>query len=84
MSISLNLKAEVEQRLREEAAKNNQTVEQFLEQWAENTFAPTISSGSIPTGEEWQKSFREWVASHKPLPWIADDDRESIYEGCGE
>jgi hypothetical protein len=36
------------------------------------------------TPEEWAKAFREWAASHRVLPIIADDTRESIYEGRGE
>ena len=28
-------------------------------------------------------NLREWCASHEPLPYEADDSRESIYEDCG-
>lgn len=84
MSITVNLRAEIEQRLREEAAKSNLTAEQFLEQWAERTFAPTVSGGSAASTEEWIKAWYEWVNSHEPVTWKVDDDRESIYEGCGE
>ena len=35
------------------------------------------------TPEEWIKVFREWTASHPALP-IADNSRESIYQGRGE
>jgi hypothetical protein len=36
------------------------------------------------SAEEREKEFRSWVASHKPLPYVADDDRDSIYAGRGE
>lgn len=36
------------------------------------------------TPEEWVRAFREWAASHPALPAIADDSRESIYQGRGE
>lgn len=36
------------------------------------------------TPEEWVSAFREWAASHPPLTVIADDSRESIYQGRGE
>jgi hypothetical protein len=34
--------------------------------------------------EEWTRAFHQWATSHKVLPVIADDSRESIYEGRGE
>jgi hypothetical protein len=36
------------------------------------------------TSEEWVRAFHEWAASHPVLPVIADDSRESIYQGRGE
>ena len=36
------------------------------------------------TPEGWTEAFRQWAASHRVLPVIADDSRESIYEGRGE
>ncbi len=33
---------------------------------------------------EWIKAFSEWAASHLTLPILADDSRESIYQGRGE
>ena len=36
------------------------------------------------TSEEWAAAFREWASGHRVLPVIADDSRESIYEGRGE
>lgn len=42
------------------------------------------STGPTLSPEEWEKEFRAWVASHKSLPYVADDDRDSIYAGRGE
>lgn len=36
------------------------------------------------TPEAWVMAFREWAASHPVRTVIADDSRESIYEGRGE
>lgn len=42
------------------------------------------STGPAMSAEEWEKELRAWAASHKPLPYVADDDRDSIYAGRGE
>jgi hypothetical protein len=34
--------------------------------------------------EEWVHSLEEWAASHPRLDRLADDSRESIYQGRGE
>jgi hypothetical protein len=39
--------------------------------------------GPIAT-KKWLASWRELAAQAKPLGYIVDDSRESIYEGCGE
>jgi hypothetical protein len=41
-------------------------------------------SGQAVSAESWETAWRAWVASHKSLPWVADDDGESIYAGRGE
>lgn len=38
----------------------------------------------IASAEVWVNKFREWASSHSIRPIIADDSRESIYEGRGE
>jgi hypothetical protein len=79
MNITLHLNAEVERRLRGEAAKNGLTVEEYLEQLAERV----VASGSA-VSSSWETAWRAWAASHKPLPSMADDDRDAIYAGRGE
>ena len=34
--------------------------------------------------EAWSKALHEWAASHTKRHIEIDDNRESIYEGCGE
>ena len=37
-----------------------------------------------PSAEEWCEQFEQGASSHRRLPQIADDSRESIYAGRGE
>jgi hypothetical protein len=83
MNITLEFNAEVERKLQEEAARNGLTVEAYIQHLAEQSIAVGPVAHTMPP-EEWVAAFRAWVASHKALPHIADDDRESIYAGCGE
>lgn len=34
--------------------------------------------------ESWELTVRAWAASHKTLPFVAEDDWEGIYAGRGE
>ena len=36
------------------------------------------------TADEWVRALRAWAASHPVSAVLADDSRESIYEGRGE
>jgi len=85
------MSADVEQRLRQKAALNGQTLETYLEKLVEQeaqaetgtSGQPKRSPDEMPT-DQWIAEFRAWAASHRSLPTIADDSRESIYEGRGE
>jgi hypothetical protein len=81
MTVTLTLPPETERRLREKAARNGQTLEGYLEALVRE--AAGAAPAALPA-EEWAAQFRAWVASHRPLPALADDSRESIYEGRGE
>jgi hypothetical protein len=83
MNITLLLDAEVERRLREEAANKGLAVEEFLAQLAERAVAPAPPS-AVLSGEAWETAWRAWAASHKPVTRPVDDDRDSIYAGRGE
>jgi hypothetical protein len=83
MNITLRLNAEVERRLREEAARIGLTVEEYIEQLTERSVAAD-SGGAAVSRETWETAWRAWAAGHKTLPSAADDDRDGIYAGRGE
>lgn len=83
MTITLQLSAEVERKLQAEAARNGLTGEEYVRRLVEQSMLPNRDPATIPP-EEWIAEWRAWVASHKALPYIVDDDRESIYAGRGE
>lgn len=80
MTVNLQFDAEVERKLQEAAARDGLTVEAYLQRLAEQSVASRPVSRRM-SREEWSAAFRAWLASHKPLPHIADDDRESFYAG---
>jgi len=82
MNITLQLNPDVERRLREAAVRKGQTVELYLEELIEQLLP--ASQASAMSTEEWIAAWRAWAESHPPLPYIADDSRESIYAGRGE
>jgi len=83
MTITLTLTPEVEHKLREAAAINGETVEQYIARLAEQSVAGGSDPSAIPY-EEWRRRFQEWLAGHEPSSGIVDDDRDSIYAGRGE
>jgi len=51
---------------------------------AEQATGPTRRSPNQDDPEQWSAELRAWAASHPKRDIILDDDRESIYAGCGE
>jgi hypothetical protein len=90
MRVTIHLEPDTDRRLREKATQRGQTVEDYLRQLAEEAAdSPAVAQEPPPappdrTPEEWVAAWRAWVASHRPGAVIADDSRESIYEGRGE
>jgi hypothetical protein len=92
MSVTIHLAPEIERRLREKAALNGQSLEDYLRRLAEESARPESSPGELPaegsprplSAEEWVAEFRAWAASHPTRTTVADDSRESIYAGRGE
>lgn len=84
MSITINLPAETEQKLREAAARRGETLEAYLASMAASCAVDVGGPPSEQTAEEWVAEFRAWAASHAPVTHFVDDSRESIYEGRGE
>ncbi len=82
MAITIHLRPEIERRLRDEAIRAGFGVEEYLERLAEQ--AVRAGQGTALSADEWEAAWRAWAASHKSLPTLADDDRDSIYAGRGE
>jgi hypothetical protein len=90
MTITIDLPPETEATLRRFAEAKGTKLENFLatlaQRWAdENGVAneqPTLPAEKTP--EQRVAELRAWVASHAHITAVADDSRESIYEGRGE
>ena len=85
--LTLDLPPAVEQELKEKAARQGQTLEEYLRSLAIRDLAASPVLAYPPgfaSAEEWVKAFREWAASHQPEGHFVDDSRESIYDGRGE
>ena len=84
-SILDQIKPETAEMIAAEARARGLSVDEYLK-----SLLPTANGDAdqkplyeTATPEEWVQAFREWAASHPSLP-VADDSRESIYQGCGE
>ena len=66
------------------AAREHVPVVEKTVQLLQQAVAQMPSTTQALSAEEWEREFRAWAASHKPLPYEADDDRDSIYAGRGE
>ena len=89
MTLSIPLSAEVEARLRERAAADGKDVAEYVlsvveEDLAMTGPAPSLVSDSPQQKDQWEKALDAWAAGHPRLDTMADDSRDSIYEGCGE
>jgi hypothetical protein len=91
-SITIQLSPEVERRLRAVASHSGKSIETYLEelavQLAEEGGAQDSAGNSTAilnaNAEDWIASWRTWVHSHPSRAVLADDSRDSIYEGQGE
>jgi hypothetical protein len=63
--------------LPEEAVR---AVESIVAMLRPKSFVPP----SFRSADEWSQALRAWGASHGRLDRLADDSRDSIYEGRGE
>lgn len=89
MTVTIELKPEIEKRLAEEADKKGLTIETFIEVFIEENLEEEKgdkekSFYETATKEEWRAEFRKWLDSHKDrgLPYLSDEAtrRENIYE----
>jgi hypothetical protein len=85
-SILEQIKPETAEMILAEARARGLSVDDYL-----RTLLPQTNGGiegrslyETSTPEAWVRAFREWAAGHSFLSAVADDSRESIYEGRGE
>ncbi len=93
MTVTIELKPEIEKRLAEKAKQNGLKIETYLEVFIEENLDDEAeipveekekSFSKTATKEEWLAEFRKWIDSHKDkdYPVLPDEaySRESIYE----
>jgi hypothetical protein len=88
MAIHIQLPTEVEMRLKAKAALLRQTLEEYLQEVASREAQTGNSSSGLTQAELAPEDrailWRAWATSHRSLPKVADDSRETIYAGRGE
>ena len=89
MTITLDLSPETEAKLREQAANQGTKFEEYLSELVKHLAGANGTPARAATNEEKTPEQRvadlhAWAKSHAHITAVADDSRESIYEGCGE
>lgn len=87
MTLHIDLAPEDEALLREQAAAVGKDVATFAREALRETLRFEAESKDERPRLSKEQRLAEWralVASARPLGYIVDDSRESIYEGCGE
>lgn len=92
MVIRLDLSADAEARLLEEASASGKNPDHVVSELVEGRFAagrpPHAPAGDAQAKREaardWLMRFDAWVANRPSRGYVADDSRESIYSGRGE
>jgi hypothetical protein len=81
MTVTLNLKPEIEAGLVTQAQASGMTVEEYLLSVVEGVVLPATQK-ALPE-EERATAFEAWSASHRPTPPLSDYavSRASMYEG---
>jgi hypothetical protein len=82
MVINLQLGADIEQQLKEQAARTGQSLEEYLAITLRE--AARANGGVSLSPQERSAEWRAFAAGLRPTPTLADDSRESIYAGRGE
>ncbi|MCW5960525.1 MAG: hypothetical protein KIS76_10220 [Pyrinomonadaceae bacterium] len=91
MTVTIELKPELEKRLAQKAEEKGLPIEAYIEVFIESTFAGDLANGQTEkafyetaTKEEWLAEFHKWIDSQKEknYPSISDEmlRREKIYE----
>ena len=88
MTVTIDLPPAIEAKLREQASSKGAKFEDYLTElahhWANTNGTAPVSPVDEKTPEQRVADWLAWVDSHSHITAIADDSRESIYEGCGE
>lgn len=84
MSLTLELPPDTEQHLRKRAADRGISLNDYVTELIQRDTLLVVQPALLRTPEERAKAWLEWASSHRPLPILANDSRESIYAGCGE
>ena len=85
MTVTLDLKPEVEARLQAKAAAKGQDLKTYLqltaEEWANTTENEAAPFWATATPEEWDRAFVAWVESHNDFPALPPEafTREGLY-----
>jgi hypothetical protein len=81
MTVTLELKPEVEERIVAEAKARGLSVEDYIQQKLEGE--PTTQDPNALRSDEWLRKWNEWLSSHDYIkaPPLSDEaiSRESIY-----
>ena len=82
MSVTLNLRPEIEAGLAAQARANGMTLEQYLVSMVEGA---ALATAATTSPEVRAAAFEAWSAAHRPTAPLSDYDvsRESMYEGRG-
>ncbi len=87
MALYIQLPAETEAKLREQATAAGKELDRYVVEVVEEKLASssgsTSGSGEL-TPEQWSAEWHAWAASHRKLNHTVDDSRESIYAGHGQ
>jgi hypothetical protein len=85
VTITLQVSEETERRLQAKASAAGKSVEAYIQDLAEREAqAVRLPLGPERTPEQRVAQWRAFASSRPARPVIADDSRESIYEGRGE
>jgi hypothetical protein len=83
MTVTIELKPEVENFLRTKASKNGGKVETFIETFIEENIIAQEPRPATKSVTEWREKFDKWIESHKDkdYPVLPDEaySRENIY-----
>ncbi len=86
MNIQLNLPAEYEQALQQQAAAHGRDVDTYVKDLVTESLADEVETRKKRATRRgtFAERLDAWIARHPVLDHPVDDSRESIYEGRGE